>query len=130
MWQKVQKSWGGLHWGGLMRIKTGRFGEVRWGLHWQIWGVEAYLCQRALRHKQLGLSFLVHASRRGGPPPSRLAVLPEPAELCGFWIGGGHHQLEGEGSVEILGAGGGKRTRGRGQNVGVVHAHTWAFLGR
>lgn len=42
----------------------------------------------------------------GGLPPSRLAGPPEPAGLCRFWIGGGHHQLEGEGSVEILGAGG------------------------
>lgn len=107
MWQKVQKSWGGgvgLVGGDLLGIRTGRFGEVRWGLHWQIWGAEAYLGQRALRHKQLGLPFLVCASRRGGLPPSRLAVPAEPAELCGFWMGGGHHQLEGEGSVEILAA--------------------------
>lgn len=72
--------------GGLVRIKTARFGEVKWGLHWQLWGVEAYLGQRALRHKQLGLPFLVYASRRGGLLPSRLAVLPGPTELRGFWI--------------------------------------------
>lgn len=102
--------------GVLMRIKTARFGEVRWGLHWQIWGAEAYLGQRALRHKQLGLPFLVYASRRGGLLPSRLAVLSEPAELCGFWIGGGHHQRgEARGTWRSLELGGGKRTRGRGQ---------------
>lgn len=90
--------------GGLVRIKTARFGEVKWGLHWQLWGVEAYLGQRALRHKQLGLPFLVYASRRGGLLPSRLAALPGPTELRGFWIvmGGVLNQLEGEMSVEIL----------------------------
>lgn len=104
--------------GVLMRIKTARFGEVRWGLHWQIWGAEAYLGQRALRHKQLGLPFLVYASRRGGLLPSRLAVLSEPAELCGFWIGGGHHQRgEGEGNVEILGAGGREKDQRKGSKT-------------
>lgn len=126
-----------------MRIKTGRFGEVRWGLRWQIWGAEAYLGQRALRHKQLGPPFLVYASRRGGLPPSRLADLPEPAQLCGSWIegeavGGGTPPAGGRGDREDPwssgGRQGGKRTRGRGQNVGVVHtpthSHTQAFLGR
>lgn len=75
--------------GGLGRIRTGRFGEVKWGLPWQLWGVEAYLGQRALRHKQSGLPFLVYASRRGGLPPSRLAALPGTAELRTFWIGEG-----------------------------------------
>lgn len=139
----MQKSWGGWAdfggagwwWGGvLMRIKTGRFGEVRWGLRWQIWGAEAYLGQRALRHKQLGPPFLVYASRRGGLPPSRLADLPEPAQLCGSWIegeavGDTHHQLEGEGIVKILGAVGGDR-EGKGPEEGVktlalsTHPHT------
>lgn len=30
MWQKVQKYWGG---GWLVRIRAGRFGEVKWGLY-------------------------------------------------------------------------------------------------
>lgn len=75
-------------------------------------------------------ALFVYASRRGGLPPSRLALLPEPPGLCRFWIGGGHHQLEGEGSVEILGAG---RGREKDQRKGSKHwrcPHTRAFLGR
>lgn len=50
--------------GWLVWIRPGRFGEVKWGLFRQLWGVEAYLGQGALRHKQLGLPSLVYASRR------------------------------------------------------------------
>lgn len=50
--------------GWLVWIRSGRFGEVKWGLYRQLWGMEAYLGQRALRHKQLGLPSLVYASRR------------------------------------------------------------------
>lgn len=57
MWQKVQKCWVG-------GITKGRFGEVKWGLSQQLWGMMAYLGQRALWHKQLGSPTLVCVSRR------------------------------------------------------------------
>lgn len=78
----------------------------------------------------------MYASRRGGLPPSRLAVLPGTAELRRFWVWEGwgeFHQLEGEMSRgEILGLGveGGNGTRGRGSKTpGVVHAHGPFWVG-
>lgn len=50
--------------GGGWWIRRGRFGEVKWGLSQQLWGVKAYLGQRALWHKQLGFPSLVYACRR------------------------------------------------------------------